>query len=87
MDKNTIGKIIQAVFRQSGGVEDGVKKFQVKGAVEGESTEIVDFISDRLVFSDLLDYDGAGKTLDSEQCQLLLRQAVDKNRAYLKSVA
>jgi hypothetical protein len=85
MDKNVIQKLIQTVMGKDG-AEEGIKKFVVRGAAEGEGSQSVDFIADRLVFSDQLEYGGSGKNLNSEACQLLLRQAIDKNRAYLKSV-
>jgi len=45
---------------------------------------VVDFIRDRLVHSGEVEYEG--HQLNKEQCRQLLRQAIESNRAYLRSL-
>jgi hypothetical protein len=82
MDKNLVRKIVQ-LFADQG---ENVTKLSARGAAEEESTETVDFIRDRLVFKDELEYVDQDRRLDPKKCQQLLKRAIHQNHAYLKSL-
>jgi hypothetical protein len=58
-----------------------VRCLTAKGNREDQPSEIIDFIRDRLVFSGEVEY--TGRHLDRDQCQRLLRHAIEKHRPYL----
>ena len=65
--------------------QDNLDKLKVSGKAEGaERAEIVDFMNDRLVFSERVEY--RGRNVSAQQCQQILRRAMDHNRVYLSSL-
>jgi hypothetical protein len=65
--------------------EENVEKLKVKGSYgdTGES-DVINFLRDRLAFSHEVEY--STRALDEETCRELLREAVEQNRDYLKTL-
>lgn len=62
--------------------EEDVEKLKVSGKpADGGKSETVDFMNDRLVHFEQAQYNG--RIVDSEQCRLILRRAIEQNRDYL----
>jgi Family of unknown function (DUF6731) len=68
-------------FRDS---DANLERFKVVGASEEEGTEAVDFLRDRLVFSGEVDY--AARSLDADECRLLIKKAIQEHKEYLNSL-
>jgi len=80
-----IGVVRGVLAKLRGGNEAQIKKLSVSGKDRDNSrSEVVDFIRDRLVHSGEVEYEG--HQLNKEQCRQLLRQAIESNRAYLRSL-
>ena len=60
-------------------------KLIAKGRNAKEKTDTIDFMRDRIVATGTVDY-SEGRRLDGAQCQLLLRQELDKNRIFLQTL-
>lgn len=80
-DVGPIKRLIRS-FRDVGNTS---KLFARGTEPDASKTEPIDFLRDRIVAGGEVDY-GEGRRLDGSQCKLLLRQAVDKNRAFLESL-
>jgi len=62
--------------------EEDVHKLKVSGKpADGGKSETVDFMNDRLVYFEQVEYQG--RIVDANQCQLILRRAIEQNREYL----
>lgn len=69
------------VFRH----HEGVEKLKVSGKEEGEErSETVDFMNDKLVFSEFAEY--RGRNVGADQCRRILQRAIESNREYLTSL-
>lgn len=65
--------------------EDNLEKLRVSGKADGsERSETVNFINDKLVFSEQAEY--RGRNVGAEQCRLILRRAIEQHRQYLASL-
>ena len=65
--------------------EDNLDKLRVSGKPEdGGRSETVDFINDRLVFSEEAEYQG--RNVGAEQCRRILQRAIEQHRDYLTSL-
>jgi hypothetical protein len=62
---------------------DNTKSLMVSGHQADSPAEVVDFINDRLIFSDEIEY--ADKHLSRAQCRQLLAASIDQNRPYLSA--
>lgn len=83
LNRNMIGEILNG-FREG---EADFKSLSIMGAIrednEPDHTEIIDFIADRLQYSD--DVRLRDRKLDSEGCKLVLRRAIREHRQYLQT--
>src|SRR5579884_1433589 len=61
--------------------EDDVHKLKVSGKPVDGKSETVDFINDRLVHFEQVEY--RGRVVDANQCRLILRRGIQENRDYL----
>jgi hypothetical protein len=62
--------------------EEDVHKLKVSGKpADGGKSETVDFMNDRLIYFEQVEYQG--RIVDANQCQLILRRAIEQNREYL----
>jgi hypothetical protein len=65
--------------------DDNIESLKVRGREEGRTRqEEIDFIRDRLVFSSNAEYEG--RVLRVEECQEILRRAIEAHRDYLQSL-
>jgi hypothetical protein len=78
LDKQIMRRVVN-VFRRN----DNAKSLAVSGNESDGTSETVDFINDRLVFSGTVEY--AEKHLDRE-CRQLLTEAIEIHRSYLASL-
>jgi len=77
LDVNFVKRLVNQLRR-----EENLDKLKVSGKAEDATrSEIVDFMNDRLVFSEQAEY--RGRNVDAAQCRLILRRAIDQNREYL----
>lgn len=62
--------------------EDNLDKLKVSGKpADANRSETVDFINDRLVFSEEAEYQG--RNVGAEQCRRILQRALEQHRDYL----
>ena len=62
--------------------EDNLDKLRVSGkSDDAAKSETVDFINDRLVFSEEAEYQG--RNVGAEQCRRILQRAIEQNKDYL----
>jgi hypothetical protein len=77
--------MLKSMMKRIRAKDDNIESLRVKGREEGKNRqEEIDFIRDRLVFSGNAEY--AGRVLEAETCQQILRKAIEEHRAYLKSL-
>ena len=64
---------------------EDLRGLKIKGSrADEEAAETIDFVKDRLIFSGEVPY--TNNRLDRNQCQRLLRRAINENRQYLRDL-
>lgn len=77
--------LLKKVMTRIRGKNENIESLKVRGREEGKTRqEEIDFIRDRLVFSSNAEYDG--RVLGVEDCQRLMRKAIESQKVYLKSL-
>lgn len=77
--RNTVRKLVSSLRD-----DKSVRTLAVRGRINDEAAEIVDFIRDRLVFSTEVEY--ADEQMGADRCRRLLRDAIATHRNYLKTL-
>lgn len=65
--------------------DESLDKLRVSGKEEGaDAAETVDFMNDKLVFSEFAEYQG--RSVGADQCRRILQRAIMDNREYLEGL-